>query len=267
MPVPDAVFDEIDGKAQIFINTPSTPYSAGDLWFDSSTSDIMTCVKSRETGDFTSSDWEKRNKYTDDSGLNDFITATYDPIIAQIQARLDGQIENWFYDYEPTMQNYPASEWTTETTRKEHEGDLFYWKSKGYSYRFTQEDATGTWKWQLIQDTDITKALAAAEKAQDTADGKRRVFVVQPAPPYDIGDLWVQGGDGDIMRCKTARSESATFSETDWEKASKYTDDTKANEVKKNLTHSEKTYRHRLTVRLRHITSLLIRPEHGLLTN
>lgn len=235
MPVPDAVFDEIDGKAQIFINTPSTPYSTGDLWFDSSTSDIMTCVKSRETGDFTSSDWEKRNKYTDDSGLNDFITATYDPIIAQIQARLDGQIENWFYDYEPTMQNYPASEWTTETTRKEHEGDLFYWKSKGYSYRFTQEDATGTWKWQLIQDTDITKALAAAEKAQDTADGKRRVFVVQPAPPYDIGDLWVQGGDGDIMRCKTARSESATFSETDWEKASKYTDDAKANEVKKEL--------------------------------
>lgn len=235
MPVPDAVFDEIDGKAQIFINTPSTPYSAGDLWFDSSTSDIMTCVKSRETGDFASSDWEKRNKYTDDSGLNDFITATYDPIIAQIQARLDGQIENWFYDYEPTMQNYPASEWTTETTRKEHEGDLFYWKSKGYSYRFTQEDATGTWKWQLIQDTDITKALAAAEKAQDTADGKRRVFVVQPKPPYDIGDLWVQGGDGDIMRCKTARSESATFSETDWEKASKYTDDTKANEVKKEL--------------------------------
>lgn len=235
MPVPDAVFDEIDGKAQIFINTPSTPYSSGDLWFDSSTSDIMTCVKSRDTGDFTSSDWEKRNKYTDDSGLNDFITATYDPIIAQIQARLDGQIENWFYDYEPTMQNYPASEWTTETTRKEHEGDLFYWKSKGYSYRFTQEDATGTWKWQLIQDTDITKALAAAEKAQDTADGKRRVFVVQPAPPYDIGDLWVQGGDGDIMRCKTARSESATFSETDWKKASKYTDDTKANEVKKEL--------------------------------
>lgn len=235
MPVPDAVFDEIDGKAQIFINTPSTPYSTGDLWFDSSTSDIMTCVKSRETGDFTSSDWEKRNKYTDDSGLNDFITATYDPIIAQIQARLDGQIENWFYDYEPTMQNYPASEWTTETTRKEHEGDLFYWKSKGYSYRFTQEDATGTWKWQLIQDIDITKALAAAEKAQDTADGKRRVFVVQPKPPYDIGDLWVQGGDGDIMRCKTARSESATFSDTDWEKASKYTDDTKANEVKKEL--------------------------------
>lgn len=235
MPVPDAVFDEIDGKAQIFINTPSTPYSAGDLWFDSSTSDIMTCVKSRETGDFTSSDWEKRNKYTDDSGLNDFITATYDPIIAQIQARLDGQIENWFYDYEPTMQNYPASEWTTETTRKEHEGDLFYWKSKGYSYRFTQEDATGTWKWQLIQDTDITKALAAAEKAQDTADGKRRVFVVQPKPPYDIGDLWVQGGDGDIMRCKTARSESATFTDADWEKASKYTDDTKANEVKKEL--------------------------------
>jgi hypothetical protein len=81
-----------------------------------------------------------------------------------------------------------------------------------------------TWKWQLVQDTDITLALAAAEKAQDTANHKRRVFVVQPEPPYDIGDLWTQGSNGDLMRCKVARA-SGSYDSSDWEKASKYTDD------------------------------------------
>ena len=233
MQVPDEVFDQIDGKAQIFVETPYTPYRVGDLWFDSDTSDIMTCTTTRLTGNFVSSDWEKRNKYTDDSGLNSFVTAIYDPAIAKLQAQIDGQIETWYYDYEPTLQNEPASAWTTTDERKKHEGDLFYWKSKGYAYRFLQDGAA--WKWQLLQDADITKALAAAEKAQDTADHKRRVFVVEPKPPYDIGDLWVQGDGGDIMRCCVARSESTSYSASDWEKASKYTDDTRANEVKAEL--------------------------------
>lgn len=154
--------------------------------------------------------------------VNDFISNTYTTDISNLQSQIDGQIETFFYDYEPTLQNIPASGWTTNEERKKHEGDLFYWKSKGYAYRFMQDGAT--WKWQLVQDTDITLALAAAEKAQDTADHKRRVFVVQPEPPYDIGDLWTQGSNGDLMRCKVARA-SGSYSVDDWEKASKYTDD------------------------------------------
>lgn len=154
--------------------------------------------------------------------VNNFISNTYTSDINNLQSQIDGQIETFFYDYEPTLQNIPASEWTTNDERKKHEGDLFYWKSKGYAYRFMQDGAT--WKWQLVQDTDITLALAAAEKAQDTANGKRRVFVVQPEPPYDIGDLWTQGKTGDLMRCKVARA-SGSYSADDWEKASKYTDD------------------------------------------
>nr|DAV43090.1 MAG TPA: Putative tail protein [Caudoviricetes sp.] len=154
--------------------------------------------------------------------VNNFISNTYTTDINNLQSQIDGQIETFFYDYEPTLQNIPASEWTTNEERKKHEGDLFYWKSKGYAYRFMQDGAT--WKWQLVQDTDITLALAAAEKAQDTADHKRRVFVVQPEPPYDIGDLWTQGSNGDLMRCKVARA-SGSYSASDWEKASKYTDD------------------------------------------
>lgn len=154
--------------------------------------------------------------------VNNFISNTYTTDINNLQSQIDGQIETFFYDYEPTLQNIPASGWTTNEERKKHEGDLFYWKSKGYAYRFMQDGAT--WKWQLVQDTDITLALAAAEKAQDTADHKRRVFVVQPEPPYDIGDLWTQGSNGDLMRCKVARA-SGSYSVDDWEKASKYTDD------------------------------------------
>lgn len=158
--------------------------------------------------------------------VNNFISNTYTTDINNLQSQIDGQIETFFYDYEPTLQNIPASGWTTNEERKKHEGDLFYWKSKGYAYRFMQDRAT--WKWQLVQDTDITLALAAAEKAQDTADHKRRVFVVQPEPPYDIGDLWTQGSNGDLMRCKVARA-SGSYSEDDWEKASKYTDDSTFN--------------------------------------
>lgn len=233
MKVPDEVFDEIDGKAQVFINTPVPPYRVGDLWFDADTQEILTCVESRDTGKCVKSDWQKKTKYTDDSGLNSFIKFVYDPKIAELQSQIDGQIETWFYDHEPSLQNEPAVNWTTNEQRKEHEGDLFFWKSTGYSYRFLQDGAV--WKWQIVQDTDISKALAAAEKAQDTADHKRRVFVVTPQPPYDIGDLWVQGETGDIMRCRVSKSNSAAYETSDWEKASKYTDDTRANEVQKEL--------------------------------
>lgn len=148
--------------------------------------------------------------------------------LAGLQAQIDGQIESFFYDYEPSLQNKPASEWTSTEKRKKHEGDLFYWKSTGYAYRFMQDGAT--WKWQMIQDNDISKALAQAEKAQDTADGKRRTFVIQPSPPYDIGDLWSQDG-GDILTCVVARAKGSVYASSDWKKLNKYTDDTTANKA------------------------------------
>ena len=215
---PDEVFDKIDGKAQIFVSQPKPPYNVGDLWFDSKTSDIMTCIKKRDSGDYVASDWEKRNKYTDNSELTNFVENIYTKNIKDLQNQVDGQIETFYYDYEPTLLNYPASEWTSITERKKHIGDLFYWKTKGYAYRFLLDGAT--WKWQLVQDTDITKAMETAEKAKDTADGKRRVFVTEPEPPYDIGDLWTQGTSGDLMRCKISRS-IGNFDSADWEKATK----------------------------------------------
>lgn len=101
---------------------------------------------------------------------------------------------------------------------------MFFNKTTGYAYRFMQDGAT--WGWTLVQDTDITKAMKAAEDAQDTADHKRRVFVTKPQPPYDIGDLWSQGGDegGDILTCTVSRAKGASYVQSDWQKLNKYTD-------------------------------------------
>lgn len=158
-----------------------------------------------------------------DKEVNNFISETYDPKIAELQKQLDGQIESFYYDYEPALNKAPSNAWTTDTDKQKHEGDLFFWESKGYAYRFLKDGTT--WKWQMVQDTDITKALANAATAQDTADHKRRVFVSTPTVPYDVGDLWVQGDKGDILRCQTAKSTSQSYSTNDWVKASKYTDD------------------------------------------
>lgn len=175
------------------------------------------------------SDNLQESKDYSDGKLADYAD-TVTKSLSGLQAQIDGQIETFFYDYEPSLQNLPASEWTSTEERKKHEGDLFYWKTTGYAYRFMQEGAT--WKWQLIQDNDISKALAQAEKAQDTANGKRRTFVVQPSPPYDIGDLWSQDG-GDILTCVVSRAAGSVYASSDWKKLNKYTDDTVANEALK----------------------------------
>ena len=160
----------------------------------------------------------------------------------KLQKQVDGQIESYYKDYEPTLDNYPASDWTTDEEKSAHEGDLFYWKSKGIGYRFFYDDSVGEWKWQLIQDTDITKALEMASKAQETANDKKRVFVSQPVPPYDIGDLWSQDG-GDILTCVVARVQNSIFSETDWQKRNNYADTDSLLEVKmSSVTGSEIQY-------------------------
>ena len=103
----------------------------------------------------------------------------------------------------------------------------------GKSWRWVKEE-DGTYKWTPIADSDAVKALQEAARAQDTADAKRRVFVVTPTTPYDVGDIWTQGEGGDIMRCIESRA-TGNFESSDWDKASKYTDDTAANEAKERL--------------------------------
>lgn len=168
--------------------------------------------------------------------LSDFVDAVYDPAISNLQSQIDGQIETWFYDYLPTIENAPANSWTTDSEKDKHLGDLFYIVDNeeygGQAYRWAK---IGTeYKWDYVEDTATVKALADAAKAQDTADQKRRVFITTPVPPYDSGDLWMQGASGDIMTCVNSR-QSGNYISSDWEKKNKYTDDTAVTELDQSL--------------------------------
>lgn len=146
--------------------------------------------------------------------------------LGEMQAQIDGQIQTWFDRELPTLDNAPANQWESEEDKVNHLGDLYYVVENedagGQAYRWALVD--GTYKWVLIEDVEVAKALADAARAQDTADGKRRVFVTQPVPPYDVGDLWAQGDSGDLMRCNTARP-MGIYLASDWGKASDYTND------------------------------------------
>ena len=164
------------------------------------------------------------------SAFEDAVQANID----EMQDQLDNTIEYWFASGTPTTSNYPASNWNTAALKKEHIGDVYYDESSGYGYRW-QVNSGGTYYWNLLQDDAAVRALAAAQAAQDTADGKRRVFLSQPgtADAYDPGDLWMHATVGsftdETLVCQTAKSAGTAFSVAHWKKASKYTDDTVAN--------------------------------------
>ncbi|NIK12879.1 phage tail spike protein [Alkalibacillus almallahensis] len=150
--------------------------------------------------------------YTD-TQLTNYVQATqYDSDISDIQAQIDNQITSHFKNYAPTLNNEPASLWTTDNKKDKHVGDLFYDTDTGYSYRFAKNN--GTYEWIQVRDEGINKALQDASEAQDTADSKRRVFVSQPNTPYDKGDLWDKNGS--IYRSTLDKSSSGSFSSADW---------------------------------------------------
>ena len=166
--------------------------------------------------------------------------------VSDLQGQIDGSIMTWFGTGEPTLSSYPVtakpgepeSGWDTVEIKKKHIGDLYYDDESGFAYRF-QTSSTGEYYWKLIQDKDIAKALSDAQRAQDTADSKRKVFFSQPQTDdsYDPGDLWVNATYGenfnnDLLRAKTAKAAGIAFNIAHWTLATKYTDDTVANEAR-----------------------------------
>lgn len=159
--------------------------------------------------------------------------------ITDLQNQIDGAIETWFYDGVPTLSNAPAIGWTTDKDKKTHLGDLYYDNKTGKAYRFAKDGST--YKWIIITDTELTKAIEDSSQALKDAKSKRRIFGSQPVPPYDVNDMWVNAtypSDGstyknEILKCSTAKAEGEEFDIADWKLASKYTDDTKAEEAKK----------------------------------
>lgn len=149
-----------------------------------------------------------------------------------IKSQTDKEYTLWFFDYAPTLTNRPTSEWTTDALKTMHEQDMFYNRTTGLAYRFEKSDST--WVWNNITDQQTIKALDKASDAQDTADGKKRVFVAQPTTvdTYDVGDMWVNATypssepftyQNDSLVCKTAKESGIVFNIDHWEPTTRFT--------------------------------------------
>lgn len=86
-----------------------------------------------------------------------------------LQNIADNAIESWRGSGAPTAENKPASDWTTVELKKQHNGDLYYDKATGKAYRWGSDDGV-VYTWELNQDSDVTKALQDASKAQAAAN-------------------------------------------------------------------------------------------------
>lgn len=203
--------------------------------------ELETTTKAAQTAQSTA-DAAKKAAESNASDLANAVSK-FDGDITNLKDQIDGAIQTWFYDGIPNALTEPEVNWTTDKDRQTHLGDLYYDNQTGFCYRYMNQN--GVYSWGRIQDTEVTKALADAANAQTTANAKKRIFITTPKPPYDIGDLWVQGSNGDIMRCQTPKLDGQVYAEADWVKASKYTDDTAVTNLSNTV---EKTYATKSTV-------------------
>lgn len=164
--------------------------------------------------------------------LQDFLETMQGRINA-VQQQSDKQLVIWFGDAVPSITTEPANEWTDETTKELHEHDIYYNRSYvetggGRAYSF-EKNQDGSFSWHEITDADVLKSLEAAKHAQDTADGKRRMFVqATPIPPYDKGDQWSNATFGDkynndLLVCVRPKAAGEEFSIEDWQSAQEFT--------------------------------------------
>lgn len=167
------------------------------------------------------------------------VITTISSDVDTIKKQRDGSVITYYYSGVPTLSNDPAKSWTTNDLKDLHIKDMYLDTKSGYAYTFTKSGTSYSWK--PLTDQVIVSSLKQAKNAQDTADGKRRVFVNTPVPPYDTGDMWTQGASGDILVCKTPKAKGGIYSISDWVKASKYTDDTVANSAVQQLNEYKRT--------------------------
>jgi len=235
-------FSTVNGR---FIKTGRIESTAGTCYFDLD-NNMIGGVMQFVRQDGTVANITDLEDKADDT--KNYIDNVLPGVLSDMQAQIDGQIEQFFYDYDPDDVTEPTATWIATDTaagnnneKEAHLGDLFYNTDTGKVFRYVkqlvytqpphqgaQPGRSWVYYWQELSDAELAEALEIANDALDLAKTKRRIFTSIPYTPYEVGDLWVQGSSGDIMRCKTARL-TGSYNSADWERASKYTDDTALN--------------------------------------
>lgn len=234
--------DTADGKRRVFVDTPTAPYDVGDLWDRGATLGIWRCKTARTAGQsYSVNHWQVvadqtgsniaagfagqgalatlnnlSLSYVVDAGdLASLNNVDYENLSTNLAGLLDGKAEQFYGNTDP------STEWVTTAQKNLHVGDLWYHISAKTLYVWISGDDPDTspqesHHWQKIEDQAAIDAAALASTAQDTADGKRRVFIDTPTVPYDEGDLWDRGPTLGIWSCVTARSASQSHSVEYW---------------------------------------------------
>lgn len=138
-------------------------------------------------------------------GTKDLLNA----IQSDLQNQIDDKIETYYGTSNP-WNSWPSG------TEPAHVGDLWYNTSTKILQRYVGPSSN---TWSRIEDADAIAAAEAASMAQDTADGKRRVFLSTPYPPYDAGDQWIDGygsSSGTMRICVRSR-QSGSYVSSDWQ--------------------------------------------------
>ena len=155
----------------------------------------------------------------------------------EVQSQINNTITTYYRYKDPNENgsNDPSVNWTTDEQKKAHDGDLYQNVRRNHCFRWA--DTGEGYGWVRITDSGLINALSMAIYARDTANSKSRTFTQKPTPMYNAGDIWTEGPSGDLYVCIKSRGDTESYSKDDWILATKYTDDTFAKEVNKDLNH------------------------------
>lgn len=213
-----------NAKKRIFGAEPVPPYDIDDLWVQGKTGDILKCQKAKAEGaSYDADDWVRASKYTDDSAVTAFIKGVFADTIENLQEQLDGKIQTWSQDTDPSLEwsetdKIPWTDVNGNSILDVSENEiLIAWEKGKYVHKgdLWQNTANNTrWRW----DGNKWVEQEVPDYLFDKIDGKAAVYFEQPKPPYNMGDFWVTSkadGEASIKTAVRSRSDGA-FTDTDW---------------------------------------------------
>lgn len=135
--------------------------------------------------------------------------ATYETDLSNIQGQIDGNIQTWSGTDVPTLKNEPASTWSDDE-KATHIGDIYY-DDNNHAYRFRVDN--GVYSWQILTDTDVTKALSDSADAISKANATEKKLLTDYKTWSDTSSEIEQTKNGILQTVKDTYAESATVTD------------------------------------------------------
>lgn len=135
--------------------------------------------------------------------------ATYETDLNNIQGQIDGNIQTWSGTDVPTLKNEPASTWS-DNEKATHIGDIYY-DGNNHAYRFRVD--SGVYSWQILTDTDVTKALSDSADAISKANATEKKLTTDYKTWSDTSSEIEQTKNGILQTVKDTYAESATVTD------------------------------------------------------